>query len=138
MNTQIYIALHQGRIQVLVNIFIKCSLNLTSSVYVDLLIRKPSTLTNVLAADSNGLRRRRFYSISPDSISPVGNVKPSGSDLDNVKHNPDSPSPLQSSLSPAALDLSQELSEMKNKLASQERKDVIYPDNLNIREANTF
>lgn len=134
---KIYIGLHQGRIQVLVNIFIKCPLNLTSSVYVDLLIRKPSALTNVPAADTNGLRRRRFYSISPDSISPAGDVKPSGSDLDNVKHNPGSPSPLQSSLSPA-LDLSQEISEMKNKLASQERKDVIYPDNLNIREANTF
>jgi len=134
---KILIALHQGRIQVLVNIFIKCPLNLTSLVYVDLLIRKPSALINVLAADTNGLRRRRFYSISPDSISPAGDVKPSGSDLDNVKHNPGSPSPLQSSLSPA-LDLSQEISEMKNKLASQERKDVIYPDNLNIREANTF
>ncbi|XP_023325908.1 diacylglycerol O-acyltransferase 1 isoform X2 [Eurytemora carolleeae] len=108
------------------------------TVYVDLLIRKPSALTNVPAADTNGLRRRRFYSISPDSISPAGDVKPSGSDLDNVKHNPGSPSPLQSSLSPAALDLSQELSEMKNKLASQERKDVIYPDNLNIRDIYYF
>ena len=92
-------------------------------------IRKPSALTNV-PADTNGLCRRRFYSISPDSISPPR------SGLDNVKPNPDSRSPLKSS--PSALDLSQQISEMKNNLASPERKDVIYPDNLNIREANNF
>ena len=91
-------------------------------------IRKPA-LTNV-PADTNGLCRRRFYSISPDSISPPR------SDSDNVKPNPDSRSPLKSS--PSALDLSQQISEMKNNLASPERKDVIYPDNLNIREANNF